>query len=308
MLSRTASNLFWMARYAERAENTARIVHAVIFFNLMRGSISTVNQLTAPLDITGTREMFSKHYDELNMANILKFFITDMDNPSSIKNAITNVRNNASAVRGCITDDVWESINTSSVSLIKALDTWDGTGYDMIMLRIVEFYHVFLGSVYSTMDRDDSYLFIKAGMAIERSDNTARILDVQYQGNTPMTDSIAKYLYWTGILRVLSADDSFKRQYGDQITIDNLLDMLVLSPSLPRSLLSSVNELNETMNGIKSHYGRGAKKLAAELYASLRFSTSDDIIKQGVDEFLTDFLRKINRVAGEFSHSFLEAA
>jgi uncharacterized alpha-E superfamily protein len=209
MLSRTADNLFWFARYIERADNTARILEAAHRLSAMPITYSgSTNEWESAVAATGTLAAFSEKYSEPTADNVIQFLAFSTANSSSIKMCVETARANARAVRTALTGAMWEAINGAWLDLRRA----DGgnmrrsTVTDFLS-RVKEASLRLDGSAYRTMLRSDAYFFFRLGVMLERADNTARILDVKYHVLLPENASVGgglDYYQWTSILRTFS--------------------------------------------------------------------------------------------------------
>ncbi len=312
MLSRTAAHLYWMARYMERAENLTRMLKVTQTFSLMPSSRSGRQEITAPLIITGAVEDFTGRYGEPTMASVLRYFVFDDSHPGSIVSCIKAARENGHAVRGSVTSEVWESLNATYLEMRKWLkegvdESEIETFFDFIMERS----QLFLGAVSSTVLRNDVHRFITVGTAVERADNTARMLDVKYQVMKPLrkeSDRATDYYHWGTLLRALSAFEAYHVIYGDQITAEQVAELLILRSDLPRSLRACVSTLATTLPQIEGSAGLTAKRLTAELHAALRYGDLEYCFANGLHEYLREFLERIGAIAEAIHHAYLEVA
>ncbi len=184
MLSRTASDLFWMSRYLERAENLARMLDVSYSLSLMPqdGRGDGLDEIAMPLLITGTLETYIERHGELHAERMLHFFALDATNPASIYSCLGAARASAHAVRGRITADMWENINSTWLE-IRGIAQQGLTRYGMSRFCewVKERSHLFRGATYGTIMRNDAFRFIRLGTFIERADNTMRMLDARYE-------------------------------------------------------------------------------------------------------------------------------
>lgn len=210
MLSRTADNLFWLARYVERAESVARIVSAGYrMASLTRSLGASSNEWTSTLVAAGCEEAYRARHDEVTAEAVIEFLARDPENPSSILCCLETARRNARAVRTALTADMWETLNETWLEL-RSLD-FSGQGAD----RMLGFFDwvkarslLFQGAYASTMLRNDAFYFTELGTWLERADNTARILDVKYHVLLPGDEDVGgalDYGHWESILRAVSA-------------------------------------------------------------------------------------------------------
>src|ERR1700755_2112270 len=183
MLSRTAQNLYWLARCVERAEYIARTIDATLRVTALPAAyIGKTNEWESALLTAGVSESFKKKYDEANETNVVEFLSFSPDNPSSIRNCIESARLNSRSVRTALTGEMWDTINGAWIEL---QEVWGkGTTNREELARLLRFVQEtslrFDGSAYRTMLRNDAYWFSRLGLHVERADNTARILGVKY--------------------------------------------------------------------------------------------------------------------------------
>lgn len=311
MLSRTAASLYWMSRQLERAENMARILDATNSMALMPLTRGAVEELAAPLTISGLQEPFHEHHTELSMDTLLQFFVFDETNDASIFSSIRQARDNALAVRGRINSEIWENINATWLELSqirrRGLHSYGVKGFfDWIKQRS----HLFRGATYGTMLRNDAFHFIRLGTFIERTDNTARILDVKYQiMRSRRADNQAVDFYqWNALLQSLSAYEAYHELYKRGITERNVAELLILSAEMPRSLRFCVGAMMEILELIEGSRGQSAKRQTAELNARLAYGEIDYIFAHGLHEYLTDLLRRISTIGENIHRDYWEGA
>jgi uncharacterized alpha-E superfamily protein len=311
MLARTASNLYWMGRYVERAENTARILDVTYRMSLLPSEPELLTQQWfAPLNITGSLFPFSGHHTEVNAQQVIHFLAVDRDNPASIRSCLERARENARAVRGAITSEMWEVLNASWIEL-TSLDTErmllaPSAWFDWVKERS----HLFRGVTFGTLRRDDAYDFTRLGTHIERADNTARILDVKYHVLLPSVRDVGgavDYYQWSAVLRSLSAFESYRSVYKDAITPTRVAELMILRDDIPRSLAFCMREVETTLQKVRNEVSAETLRRAGELRAALQFGRIADIFGYGLHEYLTDFLKKSNQLGDHIQASFVGA-
>ena len=308
MLSRTASELYWLSRYLERAENTARMMDVAFAVSAMPNAELVQEELAAPLRITGTYELFQQTYDEINTKNVLYFFALDEANPSSIANCLNCARDNAKSVRGKISGETWEVINSSWIELQGLKRRGKISDVSFFLDWVKEKSHMFRGAVYGTSLRNDAFRFLRLGTFVERADSTARILDVKYQINSKQHSDTLDYYRWNAVLRSLGAYEAYREIYGDGITPENIAELLILRAEVPRSLRACLEAINDILSRIDGHVGKVAKRLTAVQFARIKFGDSEHVLEEiGLHEYLTDFLGRINAIAESIHSAYLEA-
>lgn len=307
MLSRTAADLYWLSRYFERAENTVRMLDVAWNLSLIRFAVNPLDEITAPLMITGTWELYQQRYGDVSVQNVMHFFTLDEDNPGSIFNCLRQARTSAHAVRGKITAEMWESVNSTWLELKEirkqGLIRYGETAFfDWVKNRS----HLFRGATYGTIMRSDTFRFLRVGTFIERADNTARILDVKHQTGNPDSGTAVDFYRWHAVLRSVGAYEAYREIYSETINADRVAELLILRPEIPRSLLSCVQVLCDLLPAIEGDAGLTSKRLAAVQMARLQYGSMQHIIELGLHEYLTDFLRRINELADTIRLEYLE--
>lgn len=307
MLSRTASELYWMARFLERAENTARMLDVTQTMSLMPLIDADNSELIAPLTITGTHEPFMARYKSVSMDNLLEFFGLDEENPSSIFNCIRMARDNAHSVRGKIPSEVWESINATWLE-IKTLRKKgiNHSSAQAFLDWVKERSHLFRGATFGTIMRGDVLWFIRLGTFIERADNTARILDVKYQVIQEDEDSVREFYRWNSLLRSVGAYESHQTLYKG-LSRQSVAELLILRNEVPRSLRASLEEVEQLLALIEGNAGHEPRRLTTVLNANLRFGKIEEVFTEGVHQYLTRFLNDIGAIGQSIHRAYLEA-
>lgn len=306
MLSRTADHLYWMARYIERAENIARMLDVNYRMSMVPEGDAGWG---ATLSINGLEQAFRVKHDDATAEAVLDFMVFDGSNPSSIMSCLRMARENAHAVRGTITSEMWETTN----------DTWlrmrDYPRWKLAGSEIGEFFewvkfrsHLSRGVTLGTMLRDEAFHFIRLGTFLERADATARFIDVKYHmlvdGKAP-PDAAADYYQWSALLRSVSAFEVYRKVYRDLITPVKVTELLILNEQMPRSLRTSMVEVYENLQSVSNYRSRETQRRAGELQASLKFGRIEDVFARGLHEYLTQFIVRVNELGNRISNDFL---
>jgi uncharacterized alpha-E superfamily protein len=309
MLSRTANNLFWMARYVERAENTARILDVTYRMSLLpQQNPQDVNEWFAPLNITGTLFPFSEHYPTVGAHDVLRYMVLDPYNASSIYSCAKAARENARAVRGSITSEMWEVLNSTWLELQNFdEERLDSEGVRGFFEWVKERSHLFRGVTVGTALKDEAFQFNRLGTFLERGDNTARILDVKYHVLLPSVDDVGgavDYYQWAAVLRSVSAFESYRRVYRDVITPLRVAELLILRDDMPRSLHACMQAAYEILRVLETAAAREALRQAGVLFSDLQFGRIDVIFEHGLHEYLTEFLERTALLGEEINRSY----
>jgi len=314
MLCRTANELFWMSRHIERAENTARMLDvtyrmSLLPYEVIEPGLAWAEPWAVPLITSGLATGYYERYPELSAENVLRYTILDATNPSSIFCCLRAARESARSVRGAITSEMYEDLNSAWLEV---------RGYDYARLEaggVSEFLewvkmrsHLFRGVTVGTLLRDEAFHFIRLGTHLERADNTARILDVKYHTLLPSAADVGgavDYYQWGALLRSVSGFEAYRKIYSDVITPRRVAELLILRDDMPRSLHACMNFIHETLEHLCDEHSREIERAAGELHAKVHYGRTDDIIRFGLHEYLMDFLERISELGDEISQTFL---
>ncbi len=309
MLSKTASTLYWMSRYVERAENTARILDVAYRMSLLTKDSDLQDQeWFAPLNITGTLFPFSGRHSIVCAKEVLHFMALDPDNPSSIYSCAKQARENARAVRGTITSEMWEVLNSTWLEMQNMdEDRLYARGISTFFEWVKERSHLFRGVTFGTIRRDEAFQFHRLGTYMERADNTARMLDVKYHVLLPSIKDVGgavDYYQWSAVLRSVSAYESYRKVYRDTVTPVRIAELLILRMDIPRSLHFCMHDVYDILCSVQNRASAEATRQAGEIYAALQFGRIESIFHTGLHEYLTDFLESTDKLGEEINTSF----
>jgi uncharacterized alpha-E superfamily protein len=311
MLSRTADHLFWMARYTERAENTARMLDVNTETGLLpQSKEAAMRGWRALLEISELQELFDQKYPKLTPKDVLNFMVKDMSNPSSIASCMKRARENARAVRGTLTTEVWETHNATWLELQGKLRDGELEEDPIKLFEWVKYRsHLSRGVTIGTTLKDEAFYFIRIGTFLERADNTARILDVKFHGTGPNQpqphEQQIDFYYWAALLRSVSAFEIYRKVYRDVITPARVAELLILRENMPRSLLACMTELVSNLRYVGTDSSRETERLAGIIQSELQYGQIADIQAAGLDNYLTGFLERIGDLGARVSRDFL---
>jgi uncharacterized alpha-E superfamily protein len=312
MLSRTADNMYWLARYVERAEYLARILEATQRLAAVPTSEGlTTNEWESAVSTAGCAAAFYSAHKDANEQTVTDFLAFSPDNPSSIRSCFEVARSNARSVRTALTMEMWDAINGTWLELQKL-----GAGpasreqFANFLRWVQESSLRFDGSAYRTMLRNDAYWFSRLGLHLERADNTARILDVKYHVLLPEKEHVGgplDYYQWTSILRSVSALTAYHWVYRETLKPWLIADLLILNDTLPRSLASCYSNLVRNLDQIGVAYGRqgASQRHARGVRNRLEHSHMDDIFQHGVHEFIQEFISDNARLGEIITRQYL---
>ena len=311
MLSRTADHLFWMSRYTERAESTARLLDVNYLTSLLpQSSHEAQAGWEGLLRISELMPAYTEKYGaEIVPVNVLDFMVRDERNPSSIVSCLRAARENARAVRGTLTTELWETQNQTWLDLPRMLK---GNAFERDPSQFFEWVkfrsHLSRGVAIGTMLRDDAFHFYRIGTVLERADNTARLLDVKYhaayQDHTSDAAAMEEdfdFYQWSAILRSVSAFEV----YRNVITPLKVAELLILRGDMPRSMLACINEVVDRLNAVSNDHSGETQRRAGKLKAELQYARIEEILATGLHAFLTQFLDRVNELGMRISKDFL---
>jgi uncharacterized alpha-E superfamily protein len=309
MLSRVANGLYWMSRYVERAENTARLVdvNLQLMLNFRNLNDAALSGYWKPIvESTGDEERFSQLYPKPTGQNVSEFFVFQPANPNSIVSSIGQARESARTVRDQITVEVWESLNRLYlfVNSAAARRRWDENP-DEFFNEVRNGSLLLQGMADATVVRNEGWHFMHVGRYIERADKTSRMLDVRHASATTQADALG----WSAMLRSCSAWDAYKALHGADVRPRLVAEFLMLSPDFPRSGRFCIEQLNRALRRISGvadgRFSNDAEKLCGRLLAELHFSSADDIFRPDLHSYIDGFQAKLNAVGEALFQAYI---
>jgi uncharacterized alpha-E superfamily protein len=316
MLRRVADNLFWAARYLERAEWRARLVD--VNYHLLIESPPRGSEPWAPLlAITGDRDDFDVRYSNRDEASVLAFLTFDARNPSSIKSCVYSARENARALRNRISSELWLEINT----LYLDAQNWSAellnvSGVYGFFADLRDRFYRIAGIVRNTLPRDIGYDFLTIGTMLERTDNVTRLLDSKYHFLLPRLEDeggTVDLLQWAAMLRSASALEAYRHIYGNTIMVSQIVELLLFDATFPRSACFCADRMEEALRRVvkaesgeqpqlslsqsqsqqgqaqsQSSSSKQGTEIIENLVKNLRSSAADCIIRRGLHDYLME--------------------
>jgi uncharacterized alpha-E superfamily protein len=317
MLSRTADHLFWMARYMERAENTARMLDVNYQTTLMPQSADMAEQgWRGMLTISELTPFFREKYGEgISARDVMHFMVRDESNLSSIFCCLRAARENARAVRGALTTEVWETTNQTWLEFNRllrqgAFERDPAEFFEWVKFRS----HLSRGVAVGTMLQDESLNFMRIGTFLERADNTARLLDVKFLELTKDRDFFGAegkdpqevdFYHWSAVLRSVSGFVIYRKVYRNVIRPEKVAELLILRPDMPRSLAACMNEVVANLESVANDQSAETLRRAGRLRADLQYSRIEEILETGLHAWLTGFLDRVNVLGAGIGRDFL---
>jgi uncharacterized alpha-E superfamily protein len=309
MLSRTADHLYWMSRYVERAESLARLVDAHYRMSLLPQSADNLTQsLSATMNALQMEHAYREHHEAVVPQAVFEFVSLDRDYPGSIVNCLKAARENARAVRGSLTSELWETLNSTWLDARSFMArSAPRTDIGHFVEWVKERSHLTRGVTIGTMLRDEAFHFTRIGTFIERADSTARILTSHQHDLRPGSDAVAvpDPFQWSVLLRALSAFEVYRRVYRDVITPLKVAQMLILRDDMPRSLTRCCKELYNNLRSVSNEQSKETERRAGEIHAMLHFTRMEAIIEVGLPYFLQQFLARLRDLGDRLASDFL---
>jgi uncharacterized alpha-E superfamily protein len=314
MLCRTASDLYWLTRYVERAENTARLIDLTQRIALLPERLdpgkSEATAWQRALDALGLLDDYAAGHGAIDADRVMVYLTLDPLNANSIRHCLFRARELGRAQRGAITAEMYQELNAAWLEL-DGLDTDSAVGdgaspfLDWVKSRSAAFRGVTIG----TMSRDEGYHFMTLGTFVERADNTVRLLDTKYAqiSDTEAHEerSFVQYYQWSAMLQAMSAFETYRKRYRDAVTPLHVAEMLIFHGDMPRSLAVCCRTLHRLLVSLADASGSEVVRQAGALSASLRYGRMQDVLEQGMTSFLDQFMQRLQGLTEEITHQFM---
>jgi uncharacterized alpha-E superfamily protein len=265
------------------------------------------------LSISELLPTYTEKYGAIQAREVMDFMVKDESNPSSILSCLGAARENARAVRGALTTEVWETQNTTWLEVKRMLKAGDferdpGQFFEWVKFRS----HLSRGVTVGTMLIDEALHFMRLGTFLERADNTARLVDVKFHalqsdfyGNANEKDQEYDFYHWSAILRSVSGFEVYRKVYRDVIKPERVGELLILRPDMPRSMHASLNGVVTNLELVTSDTSSETLRRAGRLRADLKYGRIDEILATGLHAYLTQFLDRVNDLGAHISREFL---
>ena len=308
MLSRTALNLYWTGRYIERAEFNARLLQATIRLDSLSPRPAGPAAWSSALLVAAAEFGFNQTGEVLSPSSVARYLTLADENPSSIRSCLHNARTNARAVRTALSREAWETINRAWMSVRDRTSPGGTQAVLNLIDQIKAEARGFEGALHRML-RNEASCFLRLGAAVERADNTARLLDVKYHLLLPPDEEIGGVIdrdQWTTILHTVAAVTSYRWLYREGLKPWLIAEMLILRSELPRSLAASMEEVVAMLTALSRRSGKQgeADRLARTRLAKLKQSRIDVLFQSGLHEYLQEFLADIPALDQAVAHQF----
>jgi uncharacterized alpha-E superfamily protein len=312
LLSRAAEAIYWMARYIERAENVARFIDVNLHLQLDL-PLEPAHQWQPLIDTSGDAEVFLDRYGKAKKASVIKFLVWDNKNLNSISSCLRSARENARSVREIISSEMWEQVNRMYLKIQSQRALAESERLAEILHAIRMGCHMFEGVTDSTMSYNEAWHFLRLGRQIERADKTSRILDVKYFMLLPSANSVGTPyddIHWSAVLKSVSGFEMYRKRHG-RIAPRSIVDFLVLDREFPRAIRHCLRASDESLHAITGtpmgscHYP--SERSMAPLRAELDYTSVENIINQGLHEYLDALQGRMNNIDKGLGRDFFYA-
>lgn len=256
MLSRVAENIYWMSRNIERAENIARVlsVNANLQLDLPRGVAPDWRPL---IDVIGANQDFEQRHQGYSERHVVRFLLGDTSSASSVRQCLTNARENCRTVRDIMPREIWRYLTELQMFVDDHFDEGlTRRGRQAFLERIMRTCQMSMGLLGSAMTRDVGYQFLRLGRNIERADMTTRFVDMRLAvadtDKLPDTTPIAR-VQWVNVLSSLSAYHMYRRKMQATVRREHVLWFLFNDDEFPRSVMHCVNAIEESVGALSNN-------------------------------------------------------
>jgi uncharacterized alpha-E superfamily protein len=290
MLSRVADSLYWMSRYLERAEHTARLIDVDFQLRLDQSPDAEAGRWLRLLEAS---QVPPPEDGKIDAATLTQVLTLERGNPSSILSCVAAARENLRQVREQCSTEMWEQLNRLylQVNSTTASEAWLLNTYAFFR-AVQEGAHLFQGVTDSTMSHGEGWQYIQLGRFVERTEALARLIGTHFvRLPHPLDQAVEseEYLEWVGLLKSCAAFEAYCKTYTAELRPLRVAEFLLLNPEFPHSVRFSVDMVHASLTAIGELTERKAEqpvRLAGRLRATLRFSQIDEIMASGANGYV----------------------
>lgn len=316
MLCRVADNIYWLARYMERADYIARVLD--VNTNLVLDMTGFVE--ADPFDawqpivaVSGDEKIFHQHYSTADEQSVVSFLLFDKENPGSIYRSIAAARENARCVREQISSEMWEQINRLYLRLKdQSYDDYQRIGSSEYFNRTKASIYLFYGIAEQMMPRTTGWHFFNLGRFLERADNLSRLIDIKCLSLLPHEKKIspvADLIQWTAVLRSCSGYEAFRKSRQGNITAERVIDYLVLNEHFPKSIRFSIIQAEAALRQVSGasdhHFTNLGGRALGQLRAELDYALLEAVLETDLHEYMQEIQDKIAEVGALINDTFI---
>jgi uncharacterized alpha-E superfamily protein len=312
VLSRVADSIYWMSRYIERAENIARFIDVNLQL-MLDLPVGATQQWRALIDTTGDSEAFAERHGEATQQSVIHFLTFDTDNANSVVSSVRTARENARSVREVISSEMWEQVNEFYLMINAAAGHGSLSDPHDLFGTVKMASQLFAAVADGTMTHNEGWHFCRLGRELERGDKMSRLLDVKYFLLLPTAADIGTTfddIQWAAVLRSASAFEMYRKRHG-RISPERVAEFLLLDPEFPRAIRYCLVTARESVHAISGTaagmFRNPAERLLGELCSELAYAHIDDIIGDGLHEYLDELQTRMNNVSDGIAETFFAA-
>jgi len=307
LLSSVAEHVYWMARYVERAENTARII--LVNNNLLLDMPRSIELGWEPLvAITGNADLFREHYDEASERNVIRFLVSDVRNSNCIINSLAQARENLRTTRAILPRAVWETLNDlHAYASDNKTSGMSRRGRYAFMRRIIDYSQLLAGKLSSTMSHDQTYDFLRMGRNMERADMTTRVIDVRGSNLLPsITEELRPFddIQWKSVLDSLAGYQMYRRHVHVRVRGREVLRFLLQDTRFPRAVHYCLAEVESCLRCLDS--SESPLRALGMAQRVLGRVGVDEIVGDGLTDFLNEFQLVHSELNSQITASYFE--
>ncbi len=290
MLSRVADHLYWLGRYLERAEHSARVLNVQIHMALEEPPARRRQRVQNVLEALRQPQL------EVETFEVAERLTLDLDNPSSLASCVRSARENARQIRERIASEMWEQVNrlylfVSDDARRSDLKNQPHDFYNGVLNQI----HMFKGQTDSTMSRDQGWLFIQCGVWLERAGLLVSLLDTYLK-----VDDETSYLDWLGLLKCCTAFEAYRKQFGGDLDPVNVGKFLLLNENFPHSLRFSVAKLRRSLQDLavetENRRDRDLERILGKMHHDLEYARASEVVEGDLKAYFERFREDLKRV------------
>jgi len=309
MLSRVASSMYWLSRLTERAENVARFIE--VNQNLMLDLPDRQQQWEPLVTTTGGEKDFIARYPDYAKEHVLEFLSFDLQNPNSIRACIRAARENARSVRGNLSTEIWEGLNTFYLEInAAAANPRVREDPQHFYQGVKQHSHRLVGILEATMSRGEGWHFCHLARMLERADMTSRILDVKYYLLLPSPHDVGTPIdevQWSAVLRSTSALEMYRKKHH-AIQPQLVVDFMLFDREFPRAVHYCLQAADESLHAIAGTppgtFRNVAEQRLGQLRSEFAFTQVNEVINAGLHEFIDALQLRLNLIGDGIHESF----
>jgi uncharacterized alpha-E superfamily protein len=308
LLSSVAERMYWMARYVERAENTARII--LVNHNLLLDMPRNMTLGWEPLvAITGCREAFHEHYAEASERNVIRYLVSDPRNPNCLVGSLAQARENLRTTRAIVTRSAWEAVNDMYGFASESKNTAASRrGRYAYLTHIIDNCQMLAGKLSGTMSHDQTYDFLRMGRNMERADMTARVIDVRGSNLLPThTEELKPFddIQWKSVLDSLAAYQMYRRQVHVRVFGKAVLRFLLQDTVFPRAVQYTLSEVEHCLRSLPGN--ESALRVLGRAQRLVQQVDVPGIVTEGLTDFVNELQLVHSELNSQLMASFFEA-